>query len=388
MSKELVIIWDTPSTVYIHKEGVHHFENFLEFFERIHLFYWSKEKAPKIFFEDKGKFIFYPYCRPYNSRCITGLKYMIWIGKTLWQICKDVPKDSQLIFMPVMPVWPGLPALIVGKMKRKKVVLRLDAEKINYLALAEKLENRPQIFTFLKVLILKLIYYLTLPFYDFVIAISGGILKEAVNYGAKKVIKIPILINLSPFLDLEPSENKNPVLLYVGHLKKIKGIDNLIKVLHSLKKENKFVPKLLIIGDVTHPKDELFFRELKTLSQGLDVEFLGRIPYQELPKIYQRADIFVSPSLSEALGMSIMEAMASGLPVIASNLSGPRELVEDGKTGFLVEPGNFKALKEKLILLLENSDLRKEMGKLGRQRIQEIMAKAYENNKKLWEKIL
>jgi len=120
----------------------------------------------------------------------------------------------------------------------------------------------------------------------------------------------------------------------------------------------------------------------------LDVEFLGWVPHQDLPSIYQRATVFVLPSYSEALGMAIMEAMASGLPVVASDISGPRELVKDGKTGFLVKPGEPEIIKEKLSILLENPDLKESMGIAGRERIQEIMKEVDENNKKLWNKLL
>lgn len=388
MKKELVIIYDTPSTTYTHQIRAHNLVYYLKFFDKIHILYWSKENLPDVFEKEDSKFIFYPYCKPYNSGYLTGLKYMIWIGKTLWQICKNAPKDTKLILMPVIPIWAGLPTLIVGKLKREKVVLRLEAQKIEYTEKEGKLAGVSKIPLFVKLLILKLIYYLTLPLYDSVIGISEGVSEEAKKYGAKKVITIPIRINIEPFLFKVEGKTKSkekPTILYVGQIKKIKGIDNLTKSFRFIKREKNFLAKLLIVGEATNPKDEPFFQELKQLSKGLDIEFLGWISHEKLPEIYKRADIFVFPSLSDALGIVIMEAMASELPVIATKTSGANYLVKDEKTGFLVPIGDPVAIKEKIKLLLENPDLKKSMGQAGRERIKEIMKTVDENNEKLWK---
>ncbi len=154
------------------------------------------------------------------------------------------------------------------------------------------------------------------------------------------------------------------------------------------KNEENLSPKLLIAGGVTNLKDESFFREIKQLSNGLDVEFLGWIEHRSLPEIYNRVDIFVLPSYSEALGLVIMEAMASGLPVIATKTSGAKDLIEDGETGFLVPIGDPPAIKEKVKILLENPDLRESMSRAGRKRIEELMKIVDENNKKLWNLLL
>ncbi len=170
-------------------------------------------------------------------------------------------------------------------------------------------------------------------------------------------------------------------------LKKIKGVHNLIKALHLLKEENNLCPTVLIAGDITNPKDEPFSQEIKKLSEGVEVKFLGWIPHQKLPQVYEQADIFVLPSYSEALPQIIIEAMASSLPVIATETSGAKDLVEDGKTGFLVPIGDPIALKEKIKILLENPDLRKTMGEAGRKRIEKLMEFAEKKIKNLLEKL-
>ncbi|MDP3093699.1 MAG: glycosyltransferase [bacterium] len=388
MSKELVIIYDTPSMTHAHIISIHNLAYYLKYFDKIHITYWSKEKVPEIFEREEGKFIFYPYLKPYNSGYIAGIKFMIWIGRTLWKICQSIPKEAKLVFMPVIPLWAGLPALVVGKLKGKKVVLRLEAHKIDYFEIESELEGHSGPGLVLKVFILKLIYRLSLPFYDLVIGISQGLIREAKKYGARKTVKIPILINAEPFLSLERKGDYfgPPRILYVGQIKKIKGLETLVLAAKALKSEGCLF-RLEIAGSVTNPKDEIFSRQLKTMADGLDIEFLGHVPHLNLAEVFQRADVFVNPSFTEALGMAMMEAMASGLPVIATQTSGAKDLVEDGKTGFLVPIKDPLALKEKIKILMENPDLRKKMGEAGRERIEKILEETNKENEKLWQAI-
>ncbi len=92
MGKELVIVFDTPSTTYTHIISAHYCLYFyLNFFDRVHVLYWSKDGTSETFEKERGKFIFYPYSRPYNSRYITGIKYMIWIGKPFGKFVERFP---------------------------------------------------------------------------------------------------------------------------------------------------------------------------------------------------------------------------------------------------------------------------------------------------------
>lgn len=174
----------------------------------------------------------------------------------------------------------------------------------------------------------------------------------------------------------------------MGQINKRKGFGEIIEALKILKKEDNIIPKLLIVGAVTNPRDEVFLREFQEMSKELNVEFRGWVPHNELDKIYNQADIFILASHVEALGIVIMEAMASGLPVVATKTSGAKDLVLDGETGFLVPIKDVFAIKEKIKILLENSDLRESMGRAGRRRIEELIKKIDENNKKLWKEIL
>lgn len=181
----------------------------------------------------------------------------------------------------------------------------------------------------------------------------------------------------------EKSEEIN--LLYVGRLHEVKGLPSLLKAFSTI---NEKYPeaRLNLIGKGPS-KDELV-----ELSKRLDIsdqtEFTGEIEHSELPKHYQRGDIFILPSLSEGLSNVLMEAMASGLPIVATDVGGNPELVKDGKGGYLVEPENPSALAEAVISLIEEKDMRDKMGRFNRKYIQEYeQERVLERRAEIFEKI-
>ncbi len=160
-------------------------------------------------------------------------------------------------------------------------------------------------------------------------------------------------------------KNKNH-LLFVGGLDQahyFKGIYILLKALAQLKKEKPNLNwEMQIVGDGDlRPDYEERAKKLK-LDQ---VKFLGKISDEKLPSIYNHADLFILPSINsnEAFGLVLLEAMASGLPVIASNLPGVRKVFENNRQGLLTEANNYEDLKEKIKQLLDNPDKLKKMKK-------------------------
>lgn len=118
--------------------------------------------------------------------------------------------------------------------------------------------------------------------------------------------------------------------------------------------------------------------KLNLLNLANNVTFAGSVPNELLVDHYHKTDLYVQPSLSESFGAPILEAMSCGLPVVATCAGGIPEIVENEKTGLLVEAGNASALADAIIRLIENDELRKTMGKASRQRVVELFS---------WEKI-
>jgi glycosyltransferase involved in cell wall biosynthesis len=104
------------------------------------------------------------------------------------------------------------------------------------------------------------------------------------------------------------------------------------------------------------------------------VAFEALIPHSHLAERYRSADMFVTPSLSETFGMTLIEAMSCGLPVVASETGGMPAIVGEGACGILVEPGNAAALASAILRLLRDDRLRDSMGRAGRKRVLEDFA--------------
>jgi glycosyltransferase involved in cell wall biosynthesis len=172
-------------------------------------------------------------------------------------------------------------------------------------------------------------------------------------------------------LDLFPStrmRHDKLILGFIGYLGKHKGIDFLLRALtlvHDLEKI-----RLLIVGDGEEA------RYLKSLCRELNLDryvtFHGRVDNRHIPTIYEKIDVLVVPSIwPENSPVTISEAMASGIPVIAFNLGGISEMVEEGVTGFLVSPKDIHTLAERIERFLIHPDLRHEMGKKAVTKIQQ-----------------
>ncbi|MDQ3811055.1 MAG: glycosyltransferase family 4 protein [Chloroflexota bacterium] len=167
-------------------------------------------------------------------------------------------------------------------------------------------------------------------------------------------------------------------VLFVGRLTPHKGVDRLLAALPA-------GARLMVAGSGGHDP-RLPERDYPSLLQGLargrDVRFLGSVSDQELPGLYRAASVLVLPSVertcygrgvrvSELLGLAVLEAMASGTPVIASRVGGVAEIVEHGHTGFLVQPGDTVELGERIDQVLRDPCLARRLGDNARERVLE-----------------
>lgn len=156
-----------------------------------------------------------------------------------------------------------------------------------------------------------------------------------------------------------------PVLLFIGRIEPLKGIDVLIRAASQL--DGRF--QLLVVGgdEKDAPRKEDLRRLAADLGISGQVVFADAVPHEELPEYYCAADICVVPSHYESFGLVALEAMACGVPVVASRVGGLKETVRDGKTGYLVPWRCPEPFSERLDLLLTNEPLRRSLGKEARR---------------------
>lgn len=167
------------------------------------------------------------------------------------------------------------------------------------------------------------------------------------------------------------------VVLFMGRLIPLKGVHHLLQIMPELVKRH---PRLLlvIVGSAFYGshRTTAYTRKLHRLGrQWKDhIRFVPYVPHPQVPDWFLASDIAVVPSgKREAFGLVNVEAMSCGLPVVATASGGIKEIIEDGRTGFLVDPQRVQAeLQERLLLLLEDDILRTTMGLRSRERVEQM----------------
>jgi glycosyltransferase involved in cell wall biosynthesis len=162
-------------------------------------------------------------------------------------------------------------------------------------------------------------------------------------------------------------ESDEPLLLSVSRLIPLKGVDVTLKALSRLRESNRFTFVVCGIGP------EL--ARLKSLAFDLQisdrVQFLGQLPRNVIPDYFSACDVFVHGGWMEAAGNVVLEAMASGRPVVSTDCGGPAEYCPHGEAGFIVPVNDDAALAKRIASLLDNPSAADAMGARGRQHVEE-----------------
>jgi len=196
--------------------------------------------------------------------------------------------------------------------------------------------------------------------------------KPAMEFASKYVSGyyniIPNGINLERF-----SSNLSPIdrfsdgklnILFVGRLESRKGLNYLLKAYRRVKQEVSN-SRLIIVGPGTRLRRK-YEKEVRR-NDLRDVVFVGYVDSDELPRYYKTADIFCSPATGrESFGIVLLEAMAMGKPIIASNIEGYASVMTHGAEGLLVPPKDKERLAQALISLMNDESLRQQMGARGK----------------------
>ena len=215
------------------------------------------------------------------------------------------------------------------------------------------------------------------------ISISKEITDFLVKSGVplEKIIQIPTGVDSENFKPLKSLKDKEglrvslgfpinkKIFLFVGRLVETKGINTLLEAWEMFEKDNNDV-LLVMVGDVNKNKGKISTSSKPWIKETDDekienIDFLGF--RNDVNRLMQISDIFVFPSLSEGLPNVVIEAMMSGLPVIASDIPGNSDLISHNINGILVPVKNAQLLSNAMNLLVNNKNVCKKMGKINRK---------------------
>lgn len=168
-----------------------------------------------------------------------------------------------------------------------------------------------------------------------------------------------------PLAEVQPLPFSPPLFLTLGRLSWEKGFHTAIEAF-ALYKHQKFPGKMAIVGDGAERENLRMLAQARGVADS--IEFLGVVHAEEKMVLLNRSTVLIAPSILESFGLSILEAMQMGRPIIASNVQGIPELVEHGKTGLLFPKGNFELLCKAMRQIGDQPDATIEMGRLARQK--------------------
>jgi glycosyltransferase involved in cell wall biosynthesis len=297
-----------------------------------------------------------------------------------FQIYSLVSKIKPDIIHVQAPNFFSVNAIVVGKLKNIPLVATIHRAEIDSVSFPISIFRKYALSKFNKI-----------------IAVSQFTKSLAVKAGVQEY-KIEVIYNSCDderFLSKEKNSARNKInlpldkkiILFVGNLVKVKGVYTLIESCKMLNMLNKnFL--VLIIGD---GEDREKLQSL-TNSYGLtnQIRFLGWQSQEQLPDYYNAADVFVLPSLTEGHSVALLEAMASGLPVILSKTGGNIESIEDNVEGYFFEVNDTKKLADKIVKLITDTKLCEQISLQSRDRYDKKFSTVVqmENHLKLYLTIL
>ncbi|SES77323.1 Glycosyltransferase involved in cell wall bisynthesis [Methanococcoides vulcani] len=280
--------------------------------------------------------------------------------KLIYLLSFKRPKIVHIHTSSYMAFWEKSIFLIVSKLFFTKVIMHIHGG-----GFSEFYQNT-------RIPLTKSLIRFFLNISDRIIVLSNGwndFFAEIVN--KNKIIVIPNGVYSDLYLPDNVLKSKNGFIhiLFAGYLAKEKGIyDILDSIPHVLQKHNN---ARFVFAGIEEKLGE--FDKIKKYASELNIDnntfFLGMLSKQEMVDTYKKSNIFILPSYIEGLPISILEAMAAGLPIISTPVGGIPEVIVDGENGFLITPGDSLELANKIIELIGSLKLRMMMGEFNQEKI-------------------
>ena len=203
---------------------------------------------------------------------------------------------------------------------------------------------------------------------------AGQLSAKLFKINAQKVATIHYGLELNQFKNDSPEKFENGLLLYIGTIIRKKGVLELPAIFQKVRKQFPNAHLVLIGNDSYDIQTQSsstwsLVENLIPYEDKAYVRFLGKIPYSEVQEYMKKAHVCLFPTFAETLGMVTIESMALQKPVVNSNIGWANELLIDGESGYLVHPTDHKLYAERILQLLENSDLANKIGQKANERV-------------------
>ncbi|WP_333808697.1 glycosyltransferase family 4 protein [Flavobacterium sp.] len=216
---------------------------------------------------------------------------------------------------------------------------------------------------------------------------AGEVSAELFGLHKEQVKTIHYGLDLTQFDNEHPERFEKGLILYIGTIIRKKGVFELPDIFHKVRNQFPEAKLVLIGGDsgdvTTGSKSTWELVKQQFPEQDLEqVSYLGKIPYSEVQEYIKKANVCVFPTYAETLGMVTIESMAMKKVVVNSNIGWAKELMEEGKSGFLVHPANHEEFAQKISTILSDTDCNTKMGNEARLYVEahfDITKKVVEN---------
>jgi glycosyltransferase involved in cell wall biosynthesis len=223
-------------------------------------------------------------------------------------------------------------------------------------------------------------FFLKYAGFEKIIAVDIKGLQSLKAAKIRNAAHVPNGVDLERFRHIKKRENFKTKFLFVGRLEKQKGVIHLLKAAEILKNKNDF--EIIIVGEGSEAYSLMkTARELKIREV---VIFKGKIDEQTLKEYYLGCDIFILPSLWEGLPLTLLEASAAEMSIIASNVGGISSMFIHEENALLVEPKNEEALAKAMLRLMQDKNLREKLGRNARKLVEKF---SWENTAKALDEI-
>lgn len=298
---------------------------------------------------------------------------LIYSFKAYWYTKKLLQKNHYDVIHAFFGVPCGVLAMRLGKKFAVPYIVSLRGADVP--GYSERFTSLYNILTPL----IRLVWYRAFR----VISNSEGLRELALT--SEPGLTIPIIPNGVDTVEFQAKRSEtffrdSFTVLCVSRLTPRKGIRFLIQAIALLRPR---YPKLQLRIAGEGGEQEALMNQVKSLHLTQEVQFLGRVEHERLVHVYQEADVFCLPSQNEGMSNTLLEALASGLPIVATVTGGTEELVADGQNGYYIEKNNAQDIADKLILLIEDREKCIAFGRASRLRAEEqnwqTVAEAYKD---------